>query len=159
MGASIIPAPSVAGRNWVEIASSTPTGVATVSFTSLASYNYYRVTYSGDLTADGFLTMKLNNSTSNYVSTAISGFGSWNSVFGLTSGLSFGNVNIGVFQAFMVTLDNTSGLTTASGTLRSGVAVNSFEGAWFTKEQINRIDLTTSAGNFSTGTIKVYGSN
>jgi hypothetical protein len=159
MGASIIPAPSVAGRNWVEIASSTPTLVSTVSFTSLASYNYYRVTYYGDTSVNAFLLMKLNNSSTNYVSTAISGFGSWNSVFGSISSFNFGNTSVGLNQSIMVTLDNTSGLTTATGTVYCGAVANSFEGAWFTKEQINRIDLSTSAGGFSTGTIKIYGSN
>lgn len=159
MGASIIPAPSVAGRNWVEIASSTPTGVSTVSFTSLASYNYYRVTYYGDLSTNSWLYMRLNNSATNYASTIISGYGNWNSVTGTVSSFTFGGTNIGIAQSLMITLDNTSGLTTATGTVYSGVGMNSFEGAWFTKEQINRIDLTTITGNFSSGTIKVYGSN
>jgi len=159
MGSSTFPTPSVGGRNWVEIASSTPTGVGTVSFTSLASYNYYRVTYYGDLSTNSYLYMRLNNSATNYASTIISGFGSWNSVYGITSSFTFGSNGVGVQQSLMVTLDNTSGLTTASGTVFSGVGMNSFEGAWFTKEQINRIDLTTITGNFSSGTIKVYGSN
>jgi hypothetical protein len=155
---SQVPAPAV-GRNWIEIASSTPTGVGIVSFTSLASYNYYRVTYQGDLTSSGFLYMQLNNSSANYASTAISGYGSWNSVFGSPSQFPLGSVNLSTFQSLMLTLDNTSGLTTVTGTVYSGIATNSFEGAWFTKEQINQIKLTASAGNFSSGTIKIYGSN
>jgi len=157
VGISQVPAPAI-GRNWVEIASSTPTGVGTVSFTSLASYNFYRITYAGNLTTNAFLYMSLNNSSTNYVSTAIKGNGSWNSVFGSKTGFSFGDTNFDVGQSISITLDNTSGLTTASGTIFSGVAMSGFEGAWFTKEQINRIDLTTSTGSFSTGTIKIYGS-
>ena len=158
MGISQVPAPAV-GRNWVEIATSTPTGVNTVSFTSLASYNYYRVTYYGNLTSNGYLYMRLNNSATNYASTIISGYGTWNSVYGIVSSFTFGSTSIDVAQSLMITLDNTSGLTTATGTVFSGVGINSFEGAWFTKEQINRIDLITNSPNFSTGTIKIYGSN
>jgi hypothetical protein len=159
VGISQVPAPAV-GRNWVEIATSTPTGVSTVSFTSLASYNYYRVTYAGILTANGYLNMQLNNSSVNYASSAITGYDTWNSVFGSSNDFKFGNTNVaGNLQSLMITLDNTSGLTTASGTAISGTYMNSFEGAWFTKEQINQIKLTASAGNFSSGTIKIYGSN
>lgn len=158
MGISQVPAPAI-GRNWVEIATSTPTGVSTVSFTSLASYNYYRVTYNGDLVSNGYLSMRLNNSATNYASTIINGTGSWNSVYGITSSFAFGSTGVGLQQSLMVTLDNTSGLTTASGTVFSGVGINSFEGAWFTKAQIDRIDLISSTPNFSTGTIKIYGSN
>lgn len=159
MGVSQVPAPAI-GRSWVEIASSTPTGVNSVSFTSLAVYNYYRVTYYGDLTSGGFLSMKLNNSATNYASTFINGIGIWNSVVGSSSSFAFGNSAGNALQSLMVTLDNTSGLTTASGTVYSGTGINSFEGAWFTKAQIDRIDLIVSGvTNFSTGTIKIYGSN
>jgi hypothetical protein len=159
MGATQLPA-SI-DRNWVELASSTPTGVTSVSFTSLSAYNYYRVTYSGDLDNATDLNMRLNNSSVNYISSFIYDAGSRLTIsssesrFILTTGAS------GQRNKIMVTLDNTSGLTTATGySCNSTTIGNSFEGAWLTKEQINRIDLFTGTGpNFTTGTIKIYGSN
>lgn len=158
MGISQVPAPSF-NRNWVEIATSTPTGVSTVSFTSLTAYNFYKITYVGTLVSTGSFYMTLNNSTSNYIHTAVYDTGSRLTGVGSQTSFDFRNSASSSSNSIMITLDNTSGLTTATGTVYGGGRFyNSFEGSWNTKEQINRIDLVADA-NYSTGTIKIYGSN
>jgi hypothetical protein len=159
MGVSLVPGPSVV-RNWVELASSTPTGVSTVSFTSLAAYNYYRITYSGDLDNASSLNIKLNNSSTAYISSVAYDAGSQVDILGSNTQFRFGD-GTSTSNSIMITLDNSAGLTTATGVSSFGSKYsNSFEGAWLTKEQINRIDLFTGTGpNFTTGTIKIYGSN
>lgn len=160
MGISQVPAPAI-GRNWVEIGTTSSPSGSTISFTSLASYQYYRIRLDVELSTSAHLTITLNNSTSGYISSFINGLGAWNSVYSnlSTSFRMFGSDYTSA-QKMDMTIDNTSTLTTAKAVSMSGLPAFGWEGAWLgSNAQINRIDLSTSTGTFSSGTIKIFGSN
>lgn len=169
MGVSQIPASTATGgRNWVQLGTSTPTTGSTVSFTSLATYNFYRVVTERVVTSgnESFL-IRLNNDTSSKYATTQFYSGTLSSGVPALSGSPTTALNCGYFSVqpifSNIVIDNTSTLTTATGFCTStGNVYTNLDGMWSGNAQINRIDVLIGAATFSgsnTGTITVYGSN
>jgi len=167
MGATVFPAPSVqTDRNWVQLSSVTTTAVATIIFTSLTAYKYYKILSNKLVSSNGTnVTMTLNNdSTSTYSylhlfnNTSILTTGSATGTTGIIIGIAGqGSASNGYSGVVTINSDLTKEITyTAYGNnSRFGGSAN-----WFDASQISRIDLTVTGDTFGTsGTIKVFGSN
>ena len=175
MGSSTIPAASAGApiTSWVQLATSSPTSGATVSFTSLSSYKQYRVVMSGvDVNTGGpNMTMTLNNTASNY-SSAITywnnnqsriqndGYNSTTSV--LINPPSNQNTALFTFAAeILIDYANQSTPKSIRYSLGQG-NTNSYPNAWAiwnNTATVNRIDFTLSSNSFAAGTFTVFGSN
>jgi hypothetical protein len=162
MGASQVPAGS-ALPNWVQLATATASG-STVSFTSLAEYRNYKVSYFNLFTANAaFANLRFNNDSGNnyaFVYQTDSGLGS----------SALGN-NI-IFAPSLSDTDGASGVVTIMDAnqvvkdityyeARSGTGTEAINGQafWNNTGVINRIDLLLSSTTFTSGSIKVYGCN
>lgn len=176
MGATTFPAASSGApiTSWVQLATSSPTSGATVSFTSLASYKQYRVVMSGIDVAAGSptLSMTLNNTAANYSSAVTF----WNSSAGrlqndgyqASSGLLISppsNQNAALFgfrAEILIDYANQSTPKSIRYSVGQGSA-NSYANAWAIWNDtatVNRIDFTLSSSSFiASSTFTVFGSN
>lgn len=158
MGSSQIPT-STNERNWIELATTSPSGVLTVSFTSLNAYRYYRVDIFG-VSASGSnvrIGLRFNNDTgSNYASN------------GGTTATNGPATSIGMIQGgqtnnvILAYIENTANLTTVQVPLATNDSINTntpgIYGWWNGDAQINRIDVIATQ-SIASGSITVYGSN
>jgi hypothetical protein len=163
MGAIQIPQPSTI---WVELGTSSPTSGSSVSFTSLAEYRNYKLYYFDvDVSSSvANFTVTFNGDTaSNYA--YISTTDTQQSSNGVAS-----SIQVGSGAGAQAT--NHSGTLIASGANQvtkdiaywhassSGADSNSGRASWNSASVINRIDLIlTGSVTFTSGTVKVYGSN
>ena len=160
MGASVIPALST---TWVELATSTASG-SSVSFTSLAEYRNYKVSYFNLKSASASsLYIRFNNDSGNNYS--------WINI--KDSGtISSSAVDNGIEVHVSIDTSGSSGIFGVSDAnqvikkidyfaAKSGTGTDSDNGQafWNNTAVINRIDLVVFSTTFSSGTIKVYGSN
>lgn len=175
MGSSIIPTPTIStNRSWTELGNSTAT-TATISFTSLAAYSFYRIRAYALTTGVKEIWLRFNNdSAANY---AVLNAGQPNSATDFqvnvpSSSITRNEISINRTNtdasanvAFDIIIDNTSGLTTIldeSWVANTGASSSlTVKGMWKTVAQINRIDILNSLGstyNTNSG-IFLYGSN
>ena len=177
MGASQIPAASSGApiTSWVQLATSSPTSGATVSFTSLTSYKQYRVILSGINAAAGTpnLNMTLNNTASNY-SSAVTFYNSSqtrleNSGTNTTTSLLINppsnlNTASSVFAAeILIDYANQSTPKSIRYSVGQGNQSNSYANAWAiwnNTATVDRIDFTLSSSSFiAPSAFTVFGSN
>lgn len=175
MGSSTIPAASAGApiTSWVQLATSSPTSGATVSFTSLSSYKQYRVILSGINAAAGTpnLNMTLNNTASNY-SSAVSFYNTAQSRFqndGSNSTTSLlinppSTQNNGLTFSAEILIDYANQSTPKSIRYSLGQGTsNSYANAWAiwnNTATVDRIDFTLSSSSFiASSTFTVFGSN
>lgn len=158
---------------WVQLASSSPTSGSAVSFTSLASFNRFRVILKDiNITAAGDLSMTLNNNASNY-SQAVNYFndsqfktytggGRSLSSISVDPGWTANNPSYPFSGEIIVNYANESTAKTirysGAGTSATSAYVDAF-GLWDNTSVVDRIDLSLDTGTFSSGSIVVYGSN
>lgn len=177
MGSSTIPAASACApiTSWVQLATSSPTSGATVSFTSLASYKQYRVVMSGVDVAAGnpTLSMTLNNTALNY-SHAFSYFDG--TKMSNAGGNSLSSINInpganaltpryGLTAEILIDFANQAtpkSIRYALGA-SAGYITQSYANTWAIwndTSTVNRIDFTLSSSSFvAVSTFTVFGSN
>lgn len=162
--------------SYESIATATPSGSNTVSFTSIPStYKHlqirinaltssgggsFRGTFNGDTTAANYIGHYLDGLGSSVVAGANSGVG-WLS-FGLTYG---GMVSTYANVAIIDIIDYAS--TTKNKTMRSfsgadnnasGGSVDLVSGLWMSTSAINRIDVVTGSGTYQSGSVvSLYG--
>jgi len=179
MGASTIPAASGGApiTSWVQLATSSPTSGATVSFTSLASYKQYRVVMSGVDVAAGnpTLSMTLNNTASNY-SYAFSFYDTNNAKMINTGGNAVSSININPGSSLLtarygfsaeILIDFANQATPKSIRYALGASAGyvsqSYANTWAIwndTSTVNRIDFTLSSSSFvAISTFTVFGSN
>jgi hypothetical protein len=163
MGAIQIPQPSTI---WVELDTSSPTSGSSVSFTSLAEYRNYKLYYfdvDASSSVVGFTVTFNGDTTSNYA--YISTIDAAQNSNGVDSSIKLGagggaqatnhSGTLTVLGANQVTKDITFWHAAANSQ-----DSNSGRASWNSSSLINRIDLVlTGSVTFSSGTVKVYGSN
>lgn len=172
MPASIFPIPASSGSsvpNWTLVTSSTPSGVATVTFSGLSGYAKYRIVIPGiTLASASNLNVRLNaDSAANY-SHGFSGSTNTSTFFG-TSSIGSTNFTIGNAQVtatvigLTLEIDNCLVLVpkTANGTMFNGSGGTcKFDGAYQTTSLITSITVTnTATANFTAGSIYLEGAN
>ena len=154
---------------WTEIASTSPTSGSSISFTSIPSYKELVLRWNGIVlaTAAGQISITFNNDTgTNYASTSLA-----NNSTPVTRTMF--STTTAIIAGFFKTVDPVSGylkidgandifkevlFINANGTVDSdqqGRALG--QGMWSEATTINRIDVTLSAGTFSSGNFKLYG--
>jgi hypothetical protein len=176
MGASTIPATNGAPiTSWVQLATSSPTSGATVSFTSLSSYKQYRVVMSnvGVNTGNPTLSMTLNNTASNY-SYALPFYNQASSLYqnvginnsssiNINAGTTFNTSYYGFTSEIVIDFSNQSTPKSIRYSMASStIATNSYVDAWAiwnNTATVDRIDFSLSSNSFASGTITVFGSN
>ena len=163
MGAIQIPQPSTI---WVELGTSSPTSGSSVSFTSLAEYRNYKLYYfdvDASSSAVGF-TVTFNGDTGSnyaYISTtdAVQSSNGVSSSILVGSGAGAASTN----HSGQLIVNGSNQLTKEINywhASSSGADSNSGRASWNSASVINRIDLVlTGSVTFSSGTVKVYGSN
>ena len=177
MGSSTIPAPSAGApiTSWVQLATSSPTSGATVSFTSLSSYKQYRVVMSNVDVAAGnpTLNMTLNNTASNY-SYAFSFYDG--TKMNNAGGYALSSINIqpgsnaltpryGFAAEILIDFANQATPKSIRYALGASAGYTSQSYAntwaiWNDTSTVNRIDFTLSSSSFvASSTFTVFGSN
>jgi hypothetical protein len=168
-------APAAAGA-YESIATATPSGTNTVSFTSIPStYTSLQIRISLITnTGGGSLRGNFNNDTTsaNYIGHYLTGNGS--SVFaGSNSGVGWLAMGF-IYGGMITTYSNVTIIdihdyasTSRYKTVRvfsgadknaSGGAIDLISGLWMSTSAINRIDLVTGSGQYQTGsTVALYG--
>ena len=158
--------------SYESIATSTPSGVATITFSSIPStYSSLQLRFSLTATGTQTLAVQLNGDTTagNYATHGLSGNG--------TSAFAFGTINsgkLGVVQYGRTRVDPNVGIfdlvdyasTTKNKTSRSifgtdnnGVAYGTIEmdsGVWLSTTAVTSLTFLANSGTF-TGTIALYG--
>ena len=171
MGATTIPAVTGNAYKWVSIASSTPSGVASVTFSSIPEYNYLLVTYHAlDLASANVLNMRLNAISTNteyswgfqpFINTDTYGAVSSNANearIGAADNSSGEVLIIGANQPRKIITFWSSGGPSGLGGNAQGAFVNGK--VFFNKtESISQIEILVPFSTFNAGTINVYGSN
>lgn len=142
--------------NWVELGTSSPTTGASVSFTSLAEYKNYKL-YFFDIAASTTynLQLRINNDTgNNYSSTnnanSTPSFIRLNGPAGSTQKMDG--------EIFINDANQISKKITFWSRGDNNTA-NNHNALWTGQAVINRVDLLLDAGNFTQGTIKIFGRN
>ena len=151
--------------NWQLLQTSTPTGVATVTFSGLSGYSKYRV-FAPNLvpSATCYFQIRFNgDSATNYNIGYMGIFG------GTFSANTNNNANsiIPLIQnntlpfSLQMDIDHALLLTTkfVSGTVNISSSYENFTGNYITTSTLTSITIFTSANNFSTGSIYLLGAN
>lgn len=134
--------------NWVEIGTSSPTSGSVVTFSGIANYRKLRVvafklTYS----TTAFVKMTFNSDTgSNYASRPDEANN--HLAFGSGTGTSF---DVDILFNSQATYKRVEGWEYE--------ATYPYQGFWTNNDAITQIDLTLSTGTYSSGTVKLYGTN
>jgi len=175
MASSISGSKAITGA-YESIASVTPSGTATVSFTSIpATYKHLQIRVSLITnTGGGSLRGNFNNdsTTANYIGHYLVGDGT-TVIAGENSGVGWLAMGF-VYGGMITTYPNVTIIdihdyasTTKNKTVRvfsgadknaSGGAIDLISGLWMSTSAINRIDLVTGSGQYQTGsTVSLYG--
>lgn len=157
------------------IATATPSGTSTVSFTSIpstykhlqirisaitsASGGSFRGTFNGDTTSANYIGHYLDGLGSSVVAGSNSGVG-WMS-FGLTyAGMvtTYPNVSIVDIHDYASTSKNKTVRSFAGSDENGAGSVDLVSGLWISTSAINRVDVVTGSGTFQTGSrVSLYG--
>lgn len=145
-------------RKWVELATSSPTTGTTVTLSSLAEYDKYRIVCLG-LSAAAPVTWRINNDSGNnyYLATNET---SWiNNRTSTTNSFNITNTNLTcdiiVDSANDAVFKSITGWAAQPGNNSSAWEVAAI---WSNTATIDRFDFIT-AGTFSSGSITIYGAN
>lgn len=145
-------------RKWVELATSSPTTGTTVTLSSLAEYDKYRIVCLG-LSASAAVTWRINNDSGNnyYLATNET---SWiNNRNSTTNSFNITNTNLTcdiiVDSANDAVFKSITGWAAQPGNNTSAWEVAAI---WSNTATIDRFDFITS-GAFSSGSITIYGAN
>jgi len=170
MGISQIPATT--SSTWTQLATSSPSSVATVSFTSISTnYSKLLVTWKGlQLNADQVCQTRFNNDTGNnyaYQYQSIPSGLSYptfsSSSSGLASSIQLVSLPASTYTSGSLLISGANDIyktiTYFSNSSNAVYVSNQGQGQWFSATAINRIDLFVSSTLFVAGTITLYGSN
>ena len=153
MAISVLEAPD----KWVEIATSSPTSGSTVSFTSIPEYKDLMVQIFDVDTTGNSLTARLNNDTGfNY---GVARFVN-NSFFGINDNIQIasGGENVVVQLTILDANSGPKSIDAFSSSSGGGItSANTYKAVWNDASVVNRIDIIVASGNFTSGSIKLYG--
>lgn len=140
---------------WVELGTSSPTTGTSVSFTSLAEYKDYKLYFFDILASTGpyNLQLRINNDTGNNYSSTNNNAAT-PSFIRLNGPASSAQKMDG--EIFINDANQISKKITFWSRGDNNVA-NNHNALWTGQAVINRVDLLLDAGNFSQGTIKIFG--
>lgn len=142
-------------ENWVEIGTSSPTSGSVVTFSSLANYRKFRlVGFDVNLSTSASLKITFNNDTGNNYAYSYVRLASAN----VTDSLTFAANTVHSFD-FEIDFNSQSTWKRVIGWAANTSSVSDYWGLWKDTASITEIDLTTSTGTYSSGTIKLYGTN
>ena len=158
--------PAAAGSsvpNWVLLQTSTPSGVATVTFSGLSGYSKYRILAQNIVASSGTSTITLNGDSSTHYSYArVFGAATSPSITVNASGIATGAAD--TTPAYDLQIDNALILTpkTFQGWIAEGATNASLllhlNGVYQTTSALTSITITRSA-NFTSGSIYLLGAN
>ena len=175
MGIATFPAPSSSVPNWTLLQTSTPSGVATVTFSGLAGYSKYRIMAGNVVAASGTTQLRINADSGNNYNVLVStisnpGSAPYSAVVPTlaTTGVALGN-QAGTAPTFDVQVDN-SPILAPKGIVGWGsdISISQIAPNLAQVGIINALYITTSAitsisivrtANFSSGSIYLLGAN
>lgn len=138
-----------ANTPWLELATSSPTSGSTVSFTSLAEYNDYRIEWFG-LTgsASNQFRIRFNNDSGTTYASHITN----------------GSNNSTAASSIVISSPASQAQLEIAGANGASKRIIGFTGTlgvinamWNNTGKINQIDILTDSGTFTAGTIKIFG--
>lgn len=145
-------------RKWVELATSSPTSGTTVTLSSLAEYDKYRIVCLG-LSASSAVSWRINNDTgNNYYLAANETEWDYNKN-NTTNAFNITNTNLTcdliIDSANDAVYKSITGWAAQPG---NNTAAYEVAAIWSNTATVDRIDFIT-AGTFSSGSITIYGAN
>lgn len=149
-------------RNWVELASNSPTSGSTVTFSDLARYkNYYVTGVNIDISAQTNFNITFNNDTgSNYSYLYTSSNGAVSVTAPSTAIKTGSHIDTSDITLKMQIQGADELVKQIEYSSVSGSDVTAYGDAfWDSQSVISRIDIALASGTYSGGTFKVYGRN